>query len=184
MTQRFWNPTMTAKIKKFPEIKRLSDEETAYLIMLFIEHEDSIDLVKEQFEKVSHKIISLDTLVEIRSLHSDKILSKKEELAKKIGKIPMSKLHVRLRRMDHIYKLCLEEKLRYTIKVGRDEFEEFIGPDLKNARGCIMDCDAMMNNARKMAHAESRESQKNSWNEDDEDNEEDGVDFEDDEKAV
>ena len=61
------------KIAEFPQIRTLTPEEKAYLIMLFVEHDDALEIVKEKFEKIAKRKISLSLLVQIRSEHAERI---------------------------------------------------------------------------------------------------------------
>lgn len=145
-----------ANVREFPQIRRLSPEEKAYLVMLFIEHDDSIELVKEQFERTARRKISFDAIEAVRREHNEQIERRRQELAGELEHIRGSKISDRLRQLRWIYREARKVRTRYSIKLDRDTYDTYDGPDLKMCLAATMAQERVMMNARKLAILYSR----------------------------
>ena len=176
-------------LREFPQKKTLTPEEKAFIVMLFVEHEDSVELVKEQFERAAHRKISLELLVQVRAEHSERIMARLEEMRENLGESYGAKTSQRLKELKWVLREAKKRKLRYTIKTqdGIDErtgrpiesFKEFRGPDLKAVIAAVMGMETVMSNSRKFALAYGKQL---TGEFDESETDEDEIEFEDDEK--
>ena len=140
-------------VAAFPQSRRITPEEKAYLVMLFIEHDDSIELVREQFERTTRRKISLDVITQVRREHDEQITRRKHELNDELEHIKGSKISDRLRQLRWIYREAKKVRVRYSVKVDMTDYEVHYGPDLATALAATLAQERVMINARKLAMA-------------------------------
>lgn len=170
---------MSGTLKKFPEPGGLTKEQVASVISSLAEFEDRVDIVREEFEALWEKKISADIVYQIRARYEAQILAKRKLITEDLNNVPLARRSYRLTILHKLIKWGMKPRPRFSVKVGKDEFEVQDLPDVRLILNATLAAEKIMSEAKRLELEEFRllNSLRGGMGDDDEDETSDDVDF-------